>query len=72
MTPDEIQAQIDEVDKDILRRKETLNMVEIERHTLKKRLVELNEGVRLEKHNISTRVIEKKILERKYWSARGK
>lgn len=72
MTPEEITNKIDELDKDILRRKDTLNLVEVERHTLKKRLVELNEGVRLEKHNISTRVIEKKILERQYWTARGK
>jgi len=72
MTPEEITDKIDALDKDLLRRKETLNLVEIERHTLKKRLVELNEGVRLEKHNIATRILEKKILERQYWASRGK
>lgn len=72
MDKDEITQKIDELDKDILRRKDTLNLVEVERHTLKKRLVELNEGVRMEKHNIATRIIEKKILERAYWRSIGK
>ena len=71
-TPEQITLKIDELDKDLLRRKATLNMIEIERHTLKKRLVELNEGVRLEKHNISTRILERKILERQFWSSKGR
>lgn len=72
MDKDQINQQIDEIDRDLIRRKDTLNLVEVERHALNKRLVELGEAVRMEKHNISRRVIERRILERAYWKAVGK
>ena len=71
MNSDEISLELDELDRHILNAKELLNTVEIERNAFEKKLVELKEAIRMQKHIIGTLNLKKSIKEREYWRSKN-
>lgn len=71
MTSDEISLKLVEKEQAILSASEALNTVQEEQYEIKKKLVELAEGVRKGKYNLTKLRSEKEILERQYWLTRN-
>lgn len=71
MNSDEISLKIDDLDREIIRRKEELDMVQVKKHNLEKDLLDLGESIRKEKFLLAKKRLEKEILTRDYWRAKG-
>jgi len=69
-TSDEISLQLDELDREILVMKDTLDTVQVEKHKKEREVFELSEAVRTAKFNLAKKRLEKEMLQRAYWRSK--
>jgi predicted nuclease with TOPRIM domain len=69
-SPEAVESERVEKLKAINKLRESLNVIQSERYELKKKLVELDENVRMAKHGLSVLRTEVELLTSEFWNSK--